>query len=468
MTTDIVLRTYEELHITAAKNDSDVHHCDLHDSEGNACNFQGTLVSLGQHKWYAHGLCNPAKGLVITNECPACRTVFANLKSAKYHAYTAYKVGKCPDGNKAARPFISEITVERVDKYQCHICKHYLEGHERIQEHLRGHFEALLTQAPAPATQPSAPSDEPGGKQVKKRRERQRTKSPPKGSRRRHGPDTGHGDGRPAQEHGDDDGNRRDGTIRTDNPISLIDELDHERTGHCELEQGLTEVGERPKRKVKPENNMGMESKRKKPIKDTARDGLLKQLTISAMFAKAFTPSQGMMMQTYYDTPMRSTEASIISHIVSTSSFSPSHSYPTHDPSHSMSGSGGDFFFDFHAPEHTMSTCNLNMTTHFKHKQHISNITHKHNAANVNIRNNRLDRFCSKLKHMTMNLIRRIRSMSTTITKTMTTTMRMSVAHAVPARSFCQTYYESAPATAPTRRAAATFTPCGSAERQQT
>ena len=109
MTTDLVLRTYEELHVTEAKNECETHHCDLNDKDGNACNLPGTQVSLGQHKWAIHGLCNPARALVLTNECPACRDIFANLKSARQHAYNAYKAGKCPDSNKAARPFLSEL-----------------------------------------------------------------------------------------------------------------------------------------------------------------------------------------------------------------------------------------------------------------------------------------------------------------------------------------------------------------------
>ncbi len=37
----------------------------------------------------------------------------------------------------------------------------------------------------------------------------------------------------------------------------------------------------------------------------------MKQLSLTAMFAKAFTPSQGMKMQTYYDKPVSNTEASL-------------------------------------------------------------------------------------------------------------------------------------------------------------
>jgi len=166
MTTDLVLRTYEELYVTEARNESEALQCDLWDKDGNACNFQGTQASMGQHKWVIHGLCNPAKALVITNECPACRNIFANLKSARQHAYNTYKAGKCPDSNKAARPFISELTLEKIDKYQCHVCKHYLEGHNRIQEHLRGHFMALLAPTPAEhAIPPVARSHEARGRQ---------------------------------------------------------------------------------------------------------------------------------------------------------------------------------------------------------------------------------------------------------------------------------------------------------------
>ncbi len=232
--TDLVLRTYEELHITVAKNDNETHHCNLNDKDGNACSFEGTQVAMGQHKWYVHGLCNPAKALVITNECPLCRCVFANLKSAKQHAYNAYRTGKCPDSMKAARPFLSELTVEKVDSYQCHVCKHYLEGHERIQEHLCSHFQTLLSPPQPQPTLVLAASHEPSARQAKRRGKRERkTTETAKCSRRRSG-GPGHRDGRPTQEHGSDDSKRRDGSSLTINLSSPGDEHDHERPRHSE------------------------------------------------------------------------------------------------------------------------------------------------------------------------------------------------------------------------------------------
>ena len=145
VTSELVFRTYEELHVVQAKNEADTLHCQLSDKDGNACNFQGTPVSMGQHMWIIHRKCNPAKALVVTNECPACRNIFANLKSAKENAYAAYKAGRCPDSNKfAPRPFLSELTLEKIYRYQCHVCQQNIEGHDKTQEHLRSHFLALL------------------------------------------------------------------------------------------------------------------------------------------------------------------------------------------------------------------------------------------------------------------------------------------------------------------------------------
>ncbi len=134
MTSELVLRTYEEIHVAQAKNEADTLHCKLSDKDGNACNFQGTPVSMGQHMWIIHGKCNPAKALVITNECPACRNIFANLKSAKEHAYAAYKAGRCPDSNRyGSRRFLSELILEKIDRYQCHVCKQNIEDHDKFR-----------------------------------------------------------------------------------------------------------------------------------------------------------------------------------------------------------------------------------------------------------------------------------------------------------------------------------------------
>ena len=79
----IILRTYEELTEKTVRDENDTLVCDQCDKDGNLCQFTGTPVSMGQHKWIVHQMCNPAKALMITNECPACRSPFIDLKSAR-------------------------------------------------------------------------------------------------------------------------------------------------------------------------------------------------------------------------------------------------------------------------------------------------------------------------------------------------------------------------------------------------
>ena len=69
--------------------------CDHEDAEGIACDFTGTPAEVGVHKYYCHGIGNPAKALVFSNECPGCRKLFANVRSAKGHARRALARKQC-------------------------------------------------------------------------------------------------------------------------------------------------------------------------------------------------------------------------------------------------------------------------------------------------------------------------------------------------------------------------------------
>ena len=76
-------------YLREAREQNNTIKCDLCDKDGNVCQFQGAINSMGQHKWISYGLCNPAKAPTITNECHACINLFTDLKSAKEHAYKA-------------------------------------------------------------------------------------------------------------------------------------------------------------------------------------------------------------------------------------------------------------------------------------------------------------------------------------------------------------------------------------------
>ena len=67
---------------------------------GCQCDFVGKPADLGVHRYYKHGLCNPAKAVTLTNRCPGCDNLMLTVPSAKEHARRALKAGKCPTGRK--------------------------------------------------------------------------------------------------------------------------------------------------------------------------------------------------------------------------------------------------------------------------------------------------------------------------------------------------------------------------------
>ena len=118
--------------------------CEVVKADGGICQFRGTATQVGMHRWREHGQANPIKALVLTNECPGCRNVFKEVRSAKEHAARAMKQGRCPQSEKAARPFLQDIQVKAIEGVCCPHCKEELGDHEQAQRHLAVHFRALL------------------------------------------------------------------------------------------------------------------------------------------------------------------------------------------------------------------------------------------------------------------------------------------------------------------------------------
>ncbi len=139
------LKIYEEI-LKDPRNEHEIgmQMCDQYDEEGLPCTFVGRPDILGTHKWKHHGMCNPSKALVLTNECPACKGVVASLLCAKKHANEGHTKGQCPVSSKNPRRFLHELQVTPIDEYTCHICHEFLSGHDEVQDHLGAHLLKLF------------------------------------------------------------------------------------------------------------------------------------------------------------------------------------------------------------------------------------------------------------------------------------------------------------------------------------
>ena len=88
--------------------------CEEIGEDGVPCGFVGTRATLGVHRYYHHGKCNPAKALVLTNQCPGCEGVHRTLRSAKEHASRSLKLGRC-SRREAAKTYGSTYAIEQIE-----------------------------------------------------------------------------------------------------------------------------------------------------------------------------------------------------------------------------------------------------------------------------------------------------------------------------------------------------------------
>ena len=107
--------------------------CEWVGPDGHVCAYEGTPAQVGAHRYKTHGACNPAKALVLTNECPGCRGLYKNQRAAKEHAARSLVLGRC-QRSREGRAFYENIEREQLDEATCPMCQEVLTGWEKIQE----------------------------------------------------------------------------------------------------------------------------------------------------------------------------------------------------------------------------------------------------------------------------------------------------------------------------------------------
>ena len=115
--------------------------------DGSICSYSGTPAVVGKHKLDAHGICNKIKAIVMTNECPGCGELFRTVRSAKEHAHRAWNTGRCPNSQRAARPYSFDIAKMRYEGVVvCPLCQVELPDHQEAISHFQQDFQELLRQ----------------------------------------------------------------------------------------------------------------------------------------------------------------------------------------------------------------------------------------------------------------------------------------------------------------------------------
>ena len=92
------------------------------------------------HRWNCHGQRNPPRELILCNECPLCRKVFASVRATGEHLIRSGERGRrvARDTSK-----VRAVLVE-AEEVTCSVCGETVRGHGAVQRHMARHaFERL-------------------------------------------------------------------------------------------------------------------------------------------------------------------------------------------------------------------------------------------------------------------------------------------------------------------------------------
>jgi len=71
--------------------------CDWIGADGAQCGYTAqSTTALSTHRHRLHGVRITARQIVVCNQCPWCRRIFASVEIAKRHAHARVKKGHCP------------------------------------------------------------------------------------------------------------------------------------------------------------------------------------------------------------------------------------------------------------------------------------------------------------------------------------------------------------------------------------
>lgn len=115
--------------------------CGFVDGDGAVCAYVArSTTALAAHRHRAHQVRIAARQIVVCNQCPWCRRIFASVEIAKRHAHARVKKGVCPRGGGGAAGLLAELCPP--SSLQCPICQHEAESLEALQTHVVTHVPA--------------------------------------------------------------------------------------------------------------------------------------------------------------------------------------------------------------------------------------------------------------------------------------------------------------------------------------
>ena len=118
--------------------------CGVTGSDGQVCTFQGTRLQVVTHRRLVHGVRDPVRGMVPTNECPLCGRVYKQSRDAGDHVVRAVGDGCCPPSQVSAK-FPAEL--REVDEWECPRGCGVIRGHGTIREHAAAHLRDLACES---------------------------------------------------------------------------------------------------------------------------------------------------------------------------------------------------------------------------------------------------------------------------------------------------------------------------------
>ena len=115
--------------------------CDWIGADGAQCGYTAqSTTALSTHRHRLHGVRITARQIVVCNQCPWCRRIFASVEIAKRHAHARVKKGHCPRQGGNAAGMVEQLRPPPT--FRCPVCPHEAVDLETLQTHVVGHVPA--------------------------------------------------------------------------------------------------------------------------------------------------------------------------------------------------------------------------------------------------------------------------------------------------------------------------------------
>jgi hypothetical protein len=117
-------------------SEADEHHECLLCTSGKICSqVFSTKQALVRHQMQQHKVIHPFLATIVTNQCPACRTILASIKATRQHLEQAYLKGYCL-ANRAHQHW----ELKTISNLSCQFCDFQAQTTVQLVEHCSSHL----------------------------------------------------------------------------------------------------------------------------------------------------------------------------------------------------------------------------------------------------------------------------------------------------------------------------------------